>query len=205
MRTLVIRAHPLDSSKSRSMTMADVFIEELSAARPDTTIDEVLLYETAVPEIDLDMMSGWERLAAGEHFSHLTGQQQNKLALFDQYTKQFQSADLVVIANPLWNLSIPTRLKAWIDTICRAGVTFRYTDEGAAQGLVAGKKAVHLQTSGGRFDQQDPACQYIKGMFEFLGCETATVTAEGMDHEPDRAEEIMEEALGRVRELAHGL
>ena len=120
MRALIVRAHPLDPSKSRSMTMADAFVEELTAHRPDTVVDDVRLYETAVPEIDLDMMTGWERLRAGEHFSHLTGAQQNKLALFDQYTKQFQAADLVVIANPLWNLSVPTRLKAWIDTISRA-------------------------------------------------------------------------------------
>ncbi|MDN6329074.1 MAG: FMN-dependent NADH-azoreductase [Brachybacterium sp.] len=205
MRVLVIRAHPLDSSKSRSMAMADVFLEELRSSHPDASVDDVRLYETAVPEIDLDMMTGWERLADGEHFSHLTGPQQNKLALFDQYTKQFQAADLVVIANPLWNLSVPTRLKAWIDTICRAGVTFRYTEAGAAKGLVKGKTVVHLQASGGHFDQQDPACLYIRGMFSFLGCEVHTVAAEGMDHEPDRAEQILEEAHVRVRELARGL
>lgn len=205
MRALIIRAHPLDPSKSRSMTMADAFVEELTAHRPDTVVDDVRLYETAVPEIDLDMMTGWERLRAGEHFSHLTGAQQNKLALFDQYTKQFQSADLVVIANPLWNLSVPTRLKAWIDTICRAGVTFRYTAEGEAEGLVTDKTVVHLQASGGHFGQQDPASLYIAGMFQFLGCTTHTLAAEGMDHEPDRAGEIMEEALRRVRELARSL
>lgn len=205
MRALIIRAHPLDPSKSRSMTMADAFVEELTAHRPDTVVDDVRLYETAVPEIDLDMMTGWERLRAGEHFSHLTGAQQNKLALFDQYTKQFQSADLVVIANPLWNLSVPTRLKAWIDTICRAGMTFRYTAEGEAEGLVTDKTVVHLQASGGHFGQQDPASLYIAGMFQFLGCTTHTLAAEGMDHEPDRAAEIMEEALRRVRELARSL
>lgn len=158
-----------------------------------------------MPEIDLDMMTGWERLRAGEHFSHLTGAQQNKLALFDQYTKQFQSADLVVMANPLWNLSVPARLKAWIDTVCRAGVTFRYTAEGEAEGLVTDKTVVHLQASGGHFGQQDPASLYIAGMFQFLGCTTHTLAAEGMDHEPDRAEEIMEAALLRVRELARSL
>ncbi|MEJ6542419.1 FMN-dependent NADH-azoreductase [Brachybacterium paraconglomeratum] len=205
MRALIVRAHPLDPSKSRSMTMADAFVEELTAHRPDTVVDDVRLYETAVPEIDLDMMTGWERLRAGEHFSHLTGAQQNKLALFDRYTEQFQSADLVVIANPLWNLSVPTRLKAWIDTICRAGVTFRYTAEGEAEGLVTDKTVVHLQASGGHFGQQDPASLYIAGMFQFLGCTTHTVAAEGMDHEPDRAEEIMEAALHRVRELARSL
>ncbi|PMC75722.1 MULTISPECIES: FMN-dependent NADH-azoreductase [unclassified Brachybacterium] len=205
MRVLVIRAHPLGSDKSRSMAMTDAFLEGLRSAHPNAAVDEVRLYDTAVPEIDLDLMSAWEAQAAGEHFSHLSAQQQNKLALFDQYTKQFLAADLVVIANPLWNLSIPTRLKAWIDTVCRSGISFRYNESGEPEGLITGKKVVHLQASGGHFNQQDPATQYVAGMFRFLGCEVESYAAEGMDHEPDRAEEIMQQALAAVRELAASL
>ena len=50
----------------------------------------------------------------GEEFIHLGSLQQAKLTLFDNYTMQFQSSDLIVVANPLWNLSVPTRLKAWV-------------------------------------------------------------------------------------------
>lgn len=204
-RVLVIRAHPLESNQSRSMTMTDAFVEKYQELHPDAQIVQTRLYETAIPEIDLDMLTGWKELQGGEHFSHLTNAQQNKLTLFNGYTQRFLEADVVVIANPLWNLSVPTRLKAWIDTVVVAGKTFRYLDTGEAVGLVPGKKVVHLQASGGIFGAQDPACQYIRGVFGFLGCDVTEVTAEGMDHEPHRAEEIMEDALRRVREAAESL
>ncbi|STC69886.1 FMN-dependent NADH-azoreductase [Corynebacterium pilosum] len=201
-RVLIVRAHPLESNKSRSMTMADTFRDAFKETHPDARVEELRLYEVAIPEIDMDLLSGWEALAGGEHFAHLTQQQQAKLTLYDNYTDQFLNADLVVVANPLWNLSIPTRLKAWVDTICRSGVTFRYTDTGAAEGLVQGKKLVHLQASGGHFGGNDPAAQYIKQIGAFLGCEVSSVIAEGLDHEPHRADEIMNDTLERVRDLA---
>lgn len=204
-RVLVIRAHPLESHQSRSMSMTDVFVEEYQSKHPDAQLSQVRLYERAIPEIDLDMLTAWKELGEGEHFSHLSTQQQNKLTLFDSYTQRFQEAEVVVIANPLWNLSIPTRLKAWIDTVVVAGKTFRYNEAGEAEGLVPGKKVVHLQASGGHFDAQDPACQYVKGVFSFLGCEVTQVVAEGMDHQPDQAEAIMAEAFERVRAAARSL
>lgn len=154
-----------------------------------------------MPEIDIDLLSGWEALRAGEQFVHLDPLQQAKLTLFENYTMQFQSSDVVVIANPLWNLSVPTRLKAWVDTVCRAGVTFRYNTEGRAEGLAAGKKVVHLQASGGHFGGKDPASAWLRTVFTFLGCEFSQYSAEGMDHEPQRADEIMAAALADVTQL----
>lgn len=201
MNVLVIRAHPLEANRSRSMSMADAFVGAYTERSPEARVTEMRLYEQAVPEIDLDLLTGWASLREGEHFAHLSGAQQNKLTLFDTYTRQFLESDLVVIANPLWNLSVPTRLKAWIDTVVVAGKTFRYTESGAAEGLATGKTVVHLQASGGHFDMQDPACQYIKGLFSFLGCQVHQLAAEGMDHEPHRAEEIMTAALAAAAEL----
>ncbi len=106
-----------------------------------------------------------------------------------------------MVANPLWNMSVPTRLKAWIDTVCRGGVTFRYTPDGKAEGLAAGKKVVHLQASGGFFEGKDPASSYVQAVFRFLGCEVIQLHAEGMDQQPERASQIMAEAIDRATEL----
>ncbi|SES31687.1 FMN-dependent NADH-azoreductase [Corynebacterium cystitidis] len=101
MKVLIIRAHPLESNNSRSMTMADTFRDAYKDAHPDAQVEELRLYEVAIPEIDIDLLSGWEQLSRGEHFAHLTQQQQSKLTLYDNYTDQFLNADLVVVANPL--------------------------------------------------------------------------------------------------------
>ena len=201
MKLLVVRAHPLDSSKSRSMQMADAFVAGFRETHPDSMVQDVNLYSVAVPEIDLDLLSGWGALREGEHFSHLSAMQQAKLTLFENYTMQFLSSDLIVVANPLWNLSIPTRLKAWIDTVCRAGVTFRYDEQGRAVGLAGGRKVIHLQSSGGHFGGKDPASEYMRTIFNFIGCDFDAFASEGVDHEPDRADEIMAETLQKVTEM----
>ena len=187
------------------MELTDAFIDSFKEAHPDAQIQELRLYEVAIPEIDLDLLTGWSSLGAGEHFAHLSNAQQNKITMFNTYTQQFLDADVIMIANPLWNLSIPTRLKAWIDTVVVSGRTFRYNDKGEAEGMAQGKRVVHVQTSGGHFNAQDPACTYIKGVFTFLGCDVDQIVAEGMDHAPDEADQIMSEAAKKVRELVQRL
>lgn len=201
MKLLVVRAHPLTSDRSRSMQLADGFVAGFREAHPDALIEDINLYNAAVPEIDVDLLVGWETLRGGEPFVHLPEIQQAKLTLFEQYTRQFIGADVVVVANPLWNMSVPTRLKAWIDTVCRAGVTFKYNAEGRAVGLAGGKRVIHLQASGGYFGGKDPACTYLRAVFKFLGCDYDELAAEGMDHDPERADEIMAEAIAQATQL----
>ena len=127
---LVVRAHPLTSVQSRSMQLTDAFVDAYREQNPGDQIQELRLYDVAIPEIDLDLLSGWGKLGAGVPFSDLTSPEQNKVTLFNGLTAQFQAADKIVLANPLWNLNVPTRLKAWIDTVCVAGKTFRTTSRG---------------------------------------------------------------------------
>jgi len=200
-KLLIVRAHPFSAERSRSMQMADAFLAGFRETHPDVLVEDINLYSQTVPEIDIDLLSGWEKIREGEEFIHLGSLQQAKLTLFDNYTMQFQSSDVVVVANPLWNLSVPTRLKAWVDTVCRSGVTFRYNSEGRAEGLAGGRKVIHLQASGGHFGGKDPASEWLRTVFTFIGCDFEQYVAEGMDHEPERADEIMKKALAEVRQL----
>lgn len=202
-KLLVVRAHPLQAPVSRSMRVTDAFVAAYRRAHPDDLVEDLRLYEVAVPEIDLDLLDGWARLREGEHFGRLHPSQQAKLTIFDKLGEQFASSDIIVIANPLWNLSVPTRLKAWIDTVCVQGRTFRYTPEGRAEGLVHGKTVLHIQANGGHFGGSDPGSRYLKSLFTFLGVtDFRELFVEGMDHEPDRAEEIIGAAITRAEELA---
>ena len=200
---LVVRAHPLDSTASRSMQLTDAFVAAYRQAHPGDRVEQLYLYNVAVPEIDLDLLSAWKKLGQGEPFVHLHSSEQAKLTIFDALGQQFLHADKFVVANPLWNLSIPTRLKAWIDTVCVAGKTFRYTADGSAEGLVKGKKGLHLQTNGGHFNGQDPASDYLRKVFGFIGVsDYHEIFAEGMDHAPDSAQRIMDEAIARLTDFA---
>ena len=84
----------------------------------------------------------------------LTPRQQEALALSDELIAELQAHDVIVINAPMYNFNIPTQLKNYFDLVARAGVTFRYTENGP-EGLVKGKRAVVL-TSPRRYSQRYP-------------------------------------------------
>ncbi|WP_241558913.1 NAD(P)H-dependent oxidoreductase [Oceanobacillus halophilus] len=147
-------------------------------------------------------MDAWNSLNKGGRFHSLTNSQQHKVTLFDSFTESFLDKDKIIVANPLWNLSIPTYLKAWFDAITVAGKTFKYTETGSV-GLLKGKKALHIQANGGIYNGSDPASQYVKTMFDFLGItDFEQLFVEGMDHHPEKADEIVSTAIQKATNLA---
>lgn len=100
--------------------------------------------------------------------------------------EDFLAADIVVIGAPMYNLSIPSQLKAWIDRISVAGKTFRYTEQGPL-GLCGGKKLVIASSRGGVYSEGSPAAAfdhqetYLRAAFGFLGITDITfIRAEGV-------------------------
>ena len=160
-KVLVIKAHPYDKSKSSTMKLLHTFLEAYQQQNPHDEITVVDLYQEKIPEIDGTLLDAW----AAEK---LTEEQTKAVQTFNYYTDQFLEHDKIIVANPLWNLHVPARLKMWLDTIAVAQKTFKYTENGPV-GLVHGKKALHIQSSGSPFNGKDPASQYIQSIFTFIG------------------------------------
>ena len=99
-----------------------------------------------------------------------TDDQKQKLALSDSLIEEMRAADTLVIGTPVYNFGIPATLKAWVDQIARAGVTFRYTENGP-EGLLKGKKAVVAFASGGvpMGAAMDHVTPYLKTVLGFVG------------------------------------
>ncbi len=99
-----------------------------------------------------------------------TEDQKQKLALSDSLIEELRAADTLVIGTPVYNFGIPATLKAWVDQIARAGVTFRYTEDGP-EGLLKGKKAVVAFASGGvpMGAAMDHVTPYLKTLLGFVG------------------------------------
>lgn len=198
---LVVKGHPLTAQESRSVKALSAFLDSYKESHPDDEVTVLELYRDDIPEIDEELLSGWEALRVGAEFSTLSESQQHKIARFNELTDQFLTSDKIVIANALWNLNIPTKLKAWFDTVNVAGKTFRYTENGP-EGLVSGKKALHIQSNGGVYNGQDFASQYVKGILNFVGIDQVDqLFIEGIDYAPDRAEELMQSALDKATEF----
>lgn len=201
-KVLIIKAHPLTKDESQSVAVLDTFLTEYEAKNPSDVIEVVDLYNTNLPEIDKDILLGWRALQAGADFTSLSATQQEKIATFNSFTEQFLAADKIVIANGMWNLNIPTRLKAWFDTVNVAGKTFKYTAEGPV-GLVENKKALHIQSSGGVYNGEDFSASYIKHILAFIGVtDFEAIYIEGADYNPDDREAIMAAAKDAAKQLA---
>ncbi|WP_083100849.1 FMN-dependent NADH-azoreductase [Pseudophaeobacter leonis] len=96
---------------------------------------------------------------------------QNKLlALSDTLIAELQQADTLVIGTPIYNFSVPSTLKAWIDLVARAGVTFKYSESGPI-GLLTGKRAIIAVASGGTQAGSDIdfATTYLRHVLGFIG------------------------------------
>ena len=120
---------------------------------------------------------------------------------------EFLAADIVVIGAPMYNFTVPSQLKAWIDRIVIAGKTFHYTANGP-EGLVKDKRVIVALARGGFYGEGAPAAPlehletYLKGVFNFLGVEPEFVSADGLGISPEQREASMSEALGETLKLA---
>lgn len=199
---LAIKAHPLSAAEATSILVFDRFLETYQESHPQDTIEVLDLYNSNLPEIDYDIASAQYAMRKGTKFSELTALQQEKMTRFNQYTVQFLAADKLVIANPLWNLNVPSKLKAWFDTACVTGKSFKYTANGPV-GLATGKRALHIQSSGGFYNGKDLSSQYVKGTLEFLGInEVDQLFIEGIDHYPEKAAETIQNAIDQAQTIA---
>jgi FMN-dependent NADH-azoreductase len=103
-------------------------------------------------------------------------QQKSALAFSDKLISELQSASHIVIASPVYNFSVPAVVKAWVDQVARARVTFRYTDNGP-EGLLKDKKAYLVVASGGvpLGSEMDYATSYLRHILGFMGIDDVTL------------------------------
>ncbi len=159
----------IDASARRtgsiSRELNDRLIDRFAAEGPVAVTTRDLTQ--ALPQIDEDWI--------GANFTPAedrTDAQREKLALSDTLVAELQAADTLIIGLPIYNFGVPAALKAWIDLVARAGLTFRYTAEGP-RGLLEGKRAIITVASGGTEvgSEIDFATGYIRHVLGFIGIE----------------------------------
>lgn len=130
--------------------------------------------------------------------------QQREAKLDGELIDELLAADVLVLGVPMYNLSVPTGLKAWIDRVMVAGRTFRYTDKGP-EGLVRGKQAIVVATSGGSYAESpvDHAhVGYVKQLLGFMGItDVKVVRVPGLAMGDAVRAHSIAKAKGSIREL----
>ncbi|MDI5984796.1 NAD(P)H-dependent oxidoreductase [Halomonas sp. M4R5S39] len=188
-RALVITSSIL-GNQGQSIALAEHFSaraverDGLEVTRRDLVADEL-------PHLGLAELGSWQVPAVER-----TVEQRELAARSDALIAELRDHDVLVLAVPLYNLGIPSQLKAWFDRVLRAGETFRYTEQGP-RGLVEGKRAVILATRGGQYagtplDSQTP---HLKSMLGLIGItEVDVVYAEGLAMGEGHREASLKEA-----------
>lgn len=177
---------------SLSRCLTEQFLARWRSIHPADGISVRDLASDPVPHLDAALLTAWttpcEQLDAAEKAA---------LRRADRLTDELLAADVLVLAAPMYNFAIPSTLKAWLDHVLRAGVTFRYGENGP-QGLLHDKRAFVLTARGGIYaggsqDHQEP---YLRQVLGFIGIHDVTfIHAEGLD----LGAGFMDKGLARAR------
>ncbi len=202
MNILHLDCSPGDRNASFSRQVSAALAAGLAAEGGTLTYRD--LAETPPPHIDGALRSGWMSEAGNR-----TPAQVEIVTRSEGLIAELKSADIIVIGSPMYNFTVPSTLKAWIDHIAIAGQTFRYTAEGVPEGLLKGKKAYLVLASGGIYSQGPAAAlehlaTYLKAILGFLGfSEVHVVRVEGIAYGPDAARAALAAALTAAEALIH--
>lgn len=175
MNTLLSLQSSIFSNHGASSALTRQFVEQWRAAHPNGQVIERDLAREPVPHLDAERFGAFTTPA-----DKRTPAQQAAVAYSDRLIDELKRADTIALGLPLYNFGVPSTLKAWFDHIARAGITFRYTDQGSV-GLLTGKTAYVFAARGGVFQGADLQPQYIRTFLGFLGIQDVRfVFAEGL-------------------------
>lgn len=185
-----------EQSVSRQLTARTVAAWVVT--HPGTQVQHLDLAADVVPHLGADAL-GFRTGQAAE-----TAIQREENALSEALVSQFLAADVVVIGAPLYNFSVPSQLKAWIDRVAQIGRTFKYTDKGPV-GLAGGKTVIVAITRGGVYSTSEAGRamehqeSYLQTVFGFLGItDVRFVRAEGVALGPDAKAQALTTAEGEI-------
>jgi len=181
MKLLHIDSSPLGgNSVSRELTQR--IVTQWKAQHPHSKVEYLDLAKDAPSHLSMDSLG----FRAGPNAGGLSDVQRRENEISERLVTQFLAADVVVIGAPMYNFSVPSQLKAWIDRIAQAGRTFTYTDKGP-KGLAGGKTVIVASSRGGMYSTNpamaslDHQESYLKTVFGFLGItDVQFVRAEGV-------------------------
>lgn len=185
-------------AESYSIKLGNAIIDKIQEKYPQNIVEELDLVKTEIPHLTPKVLQTF--FIPSDQLNH---EQKESIRLSDTLVNQLLISDIIVIGAPLINFTIPTSLKAWIDHITRAGISFGYGEDGRPVGKVTGKKVYIAMSSGGIYSEgpgstQDFVAPYLKAFLGFLGMTDVTVIrAEGLKV-PEIKEVAMQKAFNCI-------
>lgn len=204
MKLLNIIASPR-GEKSRSIAVSALFLSTLKGKYPDLIVEDLDLFKMKLPEVYGGAIDAKYAFMAGGAPNEASMNSWNEVAAL---SSEFAAADIYLISSPMWNFSVPYRLKQYIDIIMQAGILFRFTASGV-EGLAKNKKMFVVSSRGNdygkgtymnQFDFQEP---YLRSIFGLGGITDVTfLNIQPLDISPELAEISMEKAREDAKSMA---
>ncbi|WP_428232456.1 FMN-dependent NADH-azoreductase [Flavobacterium sp.] len=188
----------IQGKESYSIKLGKTIVKKIQDKYPNSTVEELNLVDIEIPHLHPEVL---RTFFIPE--DQLTDKDKESIRFSDLFVKQLLAADIIVMGAPLYNFTIHSSLKAWIDHITRAGITFGYGENGPI-GLVTGKKVYVAMSSGGIYSEgpgkaNDFVVPYLKAFLGFLGMTDLTAfRAEGLKV-PGVKETAFEKAIESIR------
>ncbi|TAA20144.1 FMN-dependent NADH-azoreductase [Pseudoxanthomonas winnipegensis] len=187
-----------DSSISRRLSAA--IVSRLLAVAPDSRVIYRDLAMEPLPQFSPEVVAAMQ-----DNDGH--GTSAAAMARLREALDELLAADTIVVGAPMYNFSIPTQLKSWLDAIAVPGKTFSYGAEGV-RGLLGDKRVIVASARGGIYEQGSPAAAaehhetYLRAFFGFLGVTRfEVVRAEGVRLDPQIAAQAVSDALAQASQL----
>ncbi|RWW91751.1 FMN-dependent NADH-azoreductase [Flavobacterium cerinum] len=186
----------IQGKESYSIKLGNIIIEKIQEKYPNSTIEELNLAEQEIPHLN---PASLRKLFTPPNLQN----EKESIHFSDDLLKQLFAADIIVIGAPLYNFTIHSTLKAWIDHITKPGITFEYGEDGRPIGMIMGKKVYVAMASGGIYSEgpgktNDFVVPYLKAFLGFLGMTNLTAfRAEGLKV-PGIKEHAMEKAINSI-------
>lgn len=197
MKILSIDSSPAAFEASASRQIVKAVVETLVAQKPGSTVVYRDLEADPLPHFDAAAVAAL-RPAPGADTLYNSAS-----ALSAEILKEFLEAEVIVIGAPMYNFSVPTQLKAWIDRVAQPGKTFGYTANGP-QGLAGGRRVIIASSRGGAYagaayeKAMDHQEAYLSAFFNFIGIDQVEfVRAEGLAM--GSADAVLQGALEQAR------
>lgn len=188
----------IQGKESYSIKLSHAIIEKIQDKYPGSTVTELNLVDIEIPHLNPAILRTFFMPE-----DQLTEEDKKAIRFSQEAIQQLLAADIIVIGAPLYNFTIHTSLKAWIDHITRPGITFGYNENGPV-GMVTGKKVYVAMSSGGVYSEgpgkaNDFVVPYLKAFLGFLGMTDLTAfRAEGLKV-PELKDNALQKAIESIQ------
>ena len=177
MNNILFIKSSLNGEQGNSTKLAQELVANLSATS-EVKVVERDLAKQALTHLTQEEMTAWMTPA-----NERSNEQVKLTNISDSLIEELTTSDTIVIAMPMYNFGVPSTFKAWVDRVARAGITFRYSENGPV-GLLKNKKVLIVAARGGIYagTKSDSQTQYLTSFFNFLGLDDIRfIYAEGLN------------------------